>query len=292
MDLSTTYLGLHLSSPIMPGASPLVDDLDMVKRLEDAGAAAIVMHSLFEEQITGDKFATIYHMELYADAFPEALGYFPRPREYALGPDQYLQQIARIKDAVRVPVIASLNGVTPGGWVDYARLIEQAGADALELNCYFVATVAFGAKDTQTVKAMLEAESFRGPSLIIAYSHCIAHGYDLMFGAEQQRLAVESGIWPLYRFDPRKADAPEGPLSWDSPPVKAHIGEYLKNEARFRMTEALDAERYRGLVAQAKTFCERRATRYQQIGDGYKKAAAAVAAPAAETPKNGNGKAH
>jgi dihydroorotate dehydrogenase (fumarate) len=140
MDLSTTYLGLHLKSPLMPGASPLVDDLDLVKRLEDAGASAIVMHSLFEEQISGERLATIYHMELYADSYAEAMSYFPKHDEYALGPEQYLEQVARIKKTVSVPVIGSLNGVTPGGWLEYARLIEQAGADALELNVYSIAT--------------------------------------------------------------------------------------------------------------------------------------------------------
>lgn len=140
MDLSTNYLGLRLSSPLMPGASPLVDDLDTVRRLEDAGAAAIVMHSLFEEQITGEKLATIYHMELYADSYSEALSYFPKSDDFALGPDQYLEHIRKIKAAVNIPVIGSLNGTTPGGWVDYAKQIEQAGADALELNTYFVAT--------------------------------------------------------------------------------------------------------------------------------------------------------
>jgi dihydroorotate dehydrogenase (fumarate) len=140
MDLTTNYLGLRLSSPLMPGASPLVDDLDMVRRLEDAGASAIVMHSLFEEQITGEKLATIYHMELYADSYGEALSYFPKGDDFALGPDQYLEQIRQIKQAVSLPVIGSINGTTPGGWIDYARQIEQAGADALELNLYFVAT--------------------------------------------------------------------------------------------------------------------------------------------------------
>src|SRR3954454_24131254 len=99
MDLSTNYLGLQLESPLMPGASPMVDDLDTVRRLEDAGASAIVMHSLFEEQLTGEKFATIYHMELYADSYSEALSYFPHANEFALGPDQYLEQIRRIKAA-------------------------------------------------------------------------------------------------------------------------------------------------------------------------------------------------
>ena len=140
MDLSTNYLGLRLKSPLMPGASPMVDDLDTVKRLEDAGAAAIVMHSLFEEQIQGESLATIYHMELYADSCAEAMSYFPRHTDYPLAPDQYLKQIARIKEIVSIPVIGSLNGATTGGWLKYAQLIEQAGADALELNAYFMAT--------------------------------------------------------------------------------------------------------------------------------------------------------
>jgi dihydroorotate dehydrogenase (fumarate) len=140
MDLTTNYLGLKLKSPLMPGASPLVDNLDNVRRLEDAGAGAIVMHSLFEEQITGEKLATIYHMEMFADSYSEALSYFPKHDEFALGPEQYLEQVRKIKEAVNVPVIASLNGTTPGGWIDYAKQMQQAGADALELNTYFVAT--------------------------------------------------------------------------------------------------------------------------------------------------------
>ena len=140
MNLSTTYLGIPISNPILPGASPLVDDLDMVRRLEDAGAGAIVMHSLFEEQITNEQIAEFSHTENPAESFAEALSYFPSMDDYALGPDRYLEQISRIKEAVRVPVIASLNGVSMGGWTDHARLIEQAGADALELNVYYIAT--------------------------------------------------------------------------------------------------------------------------------------------------------
>lgn len=140
MDLSTNYLGFKLSSPLMPGASPLVDNLDDVKKLEDCGASAIVLHSLFEEQISGERLASIYHMEMYADSYAEALSYFPKPDEYRLGPDQYLEHIRRIKQSVNVPVIGSLNGSTVGGWTDYAKLIQQAGADALELNVYTLAT--------------------------------------------------------------------------------------------------------------------------------------------------------
>jgi len=140
MDLSTTYLGLRLPHPLMPGASPLVDDLDTVRRLEEAGAAAIVMHSLFEEQIIQDQLATFSHTEPHAESFAEALTYLPRPGEYALGPGQYLAHIERIRAAVAVPVIASLNGTTMGGWVEYARRIQDAGANALELNIYYLAT--------------------------------------------------------------------------------------------------------------------------------------------------------
>jgi dihydroorotate dehydrogenase (fumarate) len=140
MDLSTTYLGLDLPHPLMPGASPLAGDLDAVRRLEDAGAAAIVMYSLFEEQITGEQLATHHFMEGPAESFAEALTYLPEPPEFTLGPEDYLEQVRRLKDAVQVPVIASLNGSTPGGWLRYARLMEEAGADAIELNVYRLAT--------------------------------------------------------------------------------------------------------------------------------------------------------
>jgi dihydroorotate dehydrogenase (fumarate) len=124
----------------MPGASPLVDDLDAVRQLEDAGAAAIVMHSLFEEQIVGEQIGTHRAIESHAESFPEALTYLPRPDEFVLGPDDYLEQIVAVKAAVDVPVIASLNGATLGGWLEYAELMQEAGADALELNIYDVAT--------------------------------------------------------------------------------------------------------------------------------------------------------
>ena len=143
MDLSTTYLGFKLPNPLMPGASPLVDDLDTVKHLEDAGAAAIVMHSLFEEQITREQLGHLHAVEMHEDSFAEALSYFPQPQEYRLGPEAYLEQIRKIKAMVKVPVIASLNGTSPAGWLDYAKLIEQAGADALELNVYYLATQAW-----------------------------------------------------------------------------------------------------------------------------------------------------
>lgn len=140
MDLSTSYLGFQLPHPLMPGASPMVDNLDIVKRLEDAGAAAIVMHSLFEEQIAREQASLFHHTEVHAESFAEATSYFPRAEEFALGPEEYLEHVAKIKRAVDIPVIASLNGITSRGWVQYARKIEQAGADALELNIYYIAT--------------------------------------------------------------------------------------------------------------------------------------------------------
>ena len=140
MDLSTTYLGLALPHPLMAGASPLVDDMDAVRELEDAGSAAIVMHSLFEEQIEREYLGTMRDLELHSNANPEGLSYLPAPSEFRLGPGAYLEQIRRIKAAVAVPVIASLNGTTATGWLDGARLMEQAGADALELNVYEIAT--------------------------------------------------------------------------------------------------------------------------------------------------------
>ncbi|MBM3318060.1 MAG: dihydroorotate dehydrogenase-like protein [Candidatus Eisenbacteria bacterium] len=140
MDLSTTYLGLQLPHPLMPGASPLTADLDAVKRLEDAGAAAIVMNSLFEEQFTREALAAQEAMETPAESFAEALSYFPRSDEFRLGPDEYFDRLRRIKETVGIPVIASLNGVTSGGWVRCAQQIVAAGADALELNVYYLAT--------------------------------------------------------------------------------------------------------------------------------------------------------
>jgi len=140
MDLSTTYLGLRLPNPLMPGASPMADHLDGVKRLEDAGAAAIVLRSLFEEQITLEQQGMIHQMEIHEEGFAEAISYFPKPDDFAFGPANYLEQIRKIKAAVHVPVIASLNGTSAEGWLDYSKQIQQAGADALELNIYFVPT--------------------------------------------------------------------------------------------------------------------------------------------------------
>jgi dihydroorotate dehydrogenase (fumarate) len=140
MDLATKYLGLNLPSPLVVGASPLSDDLDGVRRLEDAGASCLVLRSLFEEQISREKFGTVYSMEIFDPSNVDAISCFPKVHEFVLGPDEYLEHIRRIKDAVRVPVVGSLNGINLGEWLEYAHLIEEAGADALELNVFFVAT--------------------------------------------------------------------------------------------------------------------------------------------------------
>ena len=138
MNLSTTYLGLHLTHPFMVGASPLVDHLDTVRRLEDGGSAAIVFHSLFEEQVTMAASGRIHHMDPLDEQFAAVLSDFPAPDRYALAPDEYLEQVRRVKAAVKIPVIASLNGTTAESWLRFALSIEQAGADALELNMYEV----------------------------------------------------------------------------------------------------------------------------------------------------------
>jgi dihydroorotate dehydrogenase (fumarate) len=139
MDLGTTYLGLALRNPVIASASPLSGDVGIIRQLEDSGAGAIVLPSLFEEQIRQEEQLAEMVTSVGTDSSPEAGSYFPAAAEYNLGPDGYLDLIARARAAVDIPVIASLNGTTEAGWIDYARLIEQAGATALELNFYRVA---------------------------------------------------------------------------------------------------------------------------------------------------------
>lgn len=149
-DLSTTYLGLPLSSPLVPSASPLSRSLDNLKRMEEVGAGAIVLHSLFEEQINAESHILDYFLAHGSESHAEALSYFPDASAYRLSPELYLEHIRRAKAAVSLPIIASLNGVSAGpgfavnqrqrDWIKYARLMEQAGADALELNLYYVPT--------------------------------------------------------------------------------------------------------------------------------------------------------
>lgn len=140
MNLTTTYLGLKLANPLLPGAGPIVDSMDAVRRLQDAGAPAIVMHSLFAEQLEGNAVAFDRHLGRWEGNFPEATTLFPETGEYTLGPDEYLERLGCIKRATGLPVIASLNGTQLGSWLAYAQLMEEAGADAIELNTYFLAT--------------------------------------------------------------------------------------------------------------------------------------------------------
>jgi dihydroorotate dehydrogenase (fumarate) len=140
MDLTTRYLGLTLKNPLVPSASPLSYSLDTMKRLEDAGASAIVMYSLFEEQISHEAAELAHYLTHGTESYAEAVSYFPDPGEYKTGPDEYLEQVRKAVRSLEVPVIASLNGVSAGGWTDYAKKIEEAGADALELNVYYIPT--------------------------------------------------------------------------------------------------------------------------------------------------------
>jgi dihydroorotate dehydrogenase (fumarate) len=140
MDLTTTYLGMTLRTPLVPSASPLSEEIDNIKRMEDAGASAVVLYSLFEEQLSLDRLELHHHLTHGTESFAEALTYFPEPDDFRLGPEGYLEHIRKAKEAVDIPVIPSLNGTTIGGWTGYASLMEEAGADALELNVYYIPT--------------------------------------------------------------------------------------------------------------------------------------------------------
>jgi len=140
MDLTTTYLGMKLRTPLVPSASPLSEDIDNIKRMEDAGASAVVLSSLFEEQLLLDRYELHHHLTHGTESFAEALTYIPEPDDIRLGAEDYLERIRKAKEAVAIPVIASLNGVSIGGWTDYASLMQEAGADALELNIYCIPT--------------------------------------------------------------------------------------------------------------------------------------------------------
>ncbi|GJQ64349.1 MAG: dihydroorotate dehydrogenase [Melioribacteraceae bacterium] len=138
MDLKTKYMGLELKNPIVPSASPLSENVDTVKAMEDAGAAAVVCYSLFEEQINHESGELDHYLSYGTESYAEALSYFPEPDEFKLGPVEYLDHIADLKKACDIPIIGSINGISNGGWIKYAQNIEQAGADALELNVYYI----------------------------------------------------------------------------------------------------------------------------------------------------------
>jgi dihydroorotate dehydrogenase (fumarate) len=152
MDLSTTYLGMRLPHPLVVGAGPLGDDIDVAKALEDNGASLLVLRSLYEEEITGEQIDHFMHVEGYADSMAEAGSFLPDPL-LPLGPDEYLEHLYRVKQALRIPVMASLNGVTHGGWLSYARQLQEAGADGLELHIYHASS------DMSTSAAEVERQS-------------------------------------------------------------------------------------------------------------------------------------
>jgi dihydroorotate dehydrogenase (fumarate) len=172
-DLSTTYLNLQLANPLVASASPLSRNLDTIRRMEDAGASAIVLHSLFEEQITFESQVIDRYLTESAYHYWEALDYYPEPEEFTLPPDEYLEHVRRAKAAVDIPIIGSLNGVSAGGWIKYASLIEQAGADALELNVYYVPTdphLAGAQIDQTTVDLVREVRQKVGIALAVKLS--------------------------------------------------------------------------------------------------------------------------
>ncbi len=140
MDISTTYLGLKLTSPIIPSAGPLSQDIGNIKMMEDSGAGAAVIYSIFEEQIENESLDYFQHTTANTESNAEALSYFPQSSDFRIGPDEYLEHIRKAKSSVNIPIIASLNGKSLGGWIEYAKKIEEAGADALELNIYRLAT--------------------------------------------------------------------------------------------------------------------------------------------------------
>ena len=139
MNLGTTYLGMRLPHPLIVGAGPLTDDIDVARALEDQGAAAVVLRSMFEEEITGEQMSAFFSSESHGESFAEATSFSPDP-EFAFGPEEYLEHLRRVKEAVAIPVMASLNGSTIGGWTSYAQLLEEAGADAVELHLYHAAS--------------------------------------------------------------------------------------------------------------------------------------------------------
>jgi len=150
MNLQTTYMGLELKSPLVPAASPLTGEFDKCRELEDAGASALVLPSLFEERVIRDSQELSHHMVYGTESFAEAMTYLPEMETDYLGPESSLELIRILKESLEIPIIASLNGVTTGGWIDYAKLMEEAGADGIELNVYFVAT------DLETSSAAVE----------------------------------------------------------------------------------------------------------------------------------------
>jgi dihydroorotate dehydrogenase (fumarate) len=198
IDLSTDYLGLKLATPLVAGASPLCEDVGNLRRLEDAGASAVVLHSLFEEQLTRESDALDRALSTGTDSHAEAMSYFPDLVSYNLGPEGYLEHVRRAKAALGVPVIASLNGVSSGGWVEYARKMEQAGADALELNVYFIPT------DAHLTGAAVEqqyCDLVRDVRAAIRIPLAVKVGHQFTAFANMARRLEEAGAGALVLFN-------------------------------------------------------------------------------------------
>jgi dihydroorotate dehydrogenase (fumarate) len=199
MDLSTTYLGFRLPNPFVVGPGPLGDDVDTARALEDAGASMLVLRSLYEEEITAEQMDALRNIESFSESFSEAGSFAPEP-ETPLGPDAYLEHLRLIKSAVRIPVVASLNGVTPGGWTSYATLLEQAGADALELQIYHAAsdmTTSGADVERQTLDVVREVKSrLRIPVAVKLMPLLTAFGHF----AKQLDLAGADGLVLFTRF--------------------------------------------------------------------------------------------
>jgi len=196
IDLTTTYLGLSLRSPVVPSSSPLMEKVENLLRMEEAGAGAVVLHSLFEEQITHESHELDHYLNRGTESYAESTSYFPDLIGYNRGPEGYLDHIRRAKAALTIPVIASLNGVSPGGWVSYAKYIEEAGADALELNVYYVAADAFqSAAEVEEMYLDLLREVKRGLSIPVAvklghHFSAFAHFARAMSGAGADGLVL------------------------------------------------------------------------------------------------------
>jgi dihydroorotate dehydrogenase (fumarate) len=169
MNLNTRYMNLELKHPLVPSSSPLTHTIDGIRLLEDAGASAVVMYSLFEEQITLESYYIDYYLSFGTESYAESLSYFPEMEGYNIGPDDYLDLICRAKECVDIPVIGSLNGISTGGWIDYAGLIEEAGADALELNVYYIPTnVALTGEEVEHIYTDILSEVKRTVSIPVA----------------------------------------------------------------------------------------------------------------------------
>jgi dihydroorotate dehydrogenase (fumarate) len=198
VDLSTKYLGLNLRTPLVASASPLSHELDSIRRLEDAGISAVVLYSLFEEQLRQENLNLEYHLSAGTESFAESLTYFPQPGEFHTGPEEYLKHILKVKAAVDIPIIASLNGATLGGWTEYARRIEQAGADAIECNIYFIPT------DVEASSSQIEAvylEIVRAVKLSVHIPVAVKLGPFFSNMANMAKRLDETGVDGLVLFN-------------------------------------------------------------------------------------------